>query len=58
MPEESSFRNQRLTSKKARELDVRILQWLAKDPDLEQLRQHPLCCDRESQIRKLKVKVA
>lgn len=58
MPEKCCCRNQRLTSKKARGLDVRILQWLAKDPDLEQLRQHPLCRNPKSQIRKLKVKVA
>jgi hypothetical protein len=47
-----------LTRKKARELNVRISQWLAKDPDFEQLRRQPLGRNPESQIRKLEVKVA
>ena len=31
--------------------------WLAKDPDLLQLRQHPLYRDIETRIRKMKVKI-
>jgi len=58
MPGKCCCRNQRLTRKKARELNVRISQWLAKDPDFEQLRRQPLGRNPESQIRKLEVKVA
>jgi len=38
-------------------LGYRDFKWLAKDPDLRQLRQHPLYRDIESKIRKMKVKI-
>ena len=39
-------------------LGYRDFRWLAKDPDLEELRQHPLYRKIQSQIRRMKVKVA
>ena len=38
-------------------LGYRDFKWLAKDPDLRALRQHPLYRQIESKIRKMKVKV-
>jgi tetratricopeptide (TPR) repeat protein len=43
---------------KALSLGYRDFKWLAKDPDLRQLRQHPLYRSIESKIRRMKVKVA
>jgi tetratricopeptide (TPR) repeat protein len=43
---------------KALSLGYRDFRWLARDPDLSQLRQHPLYRSIESKIRKMKVKVA
>jgi tetratricopeptide (TPR) repeat protein len=43
---------------KALALGYRDFKWLAKDPDLRQLRQHPLYRNIETKIRKIKVKVA
>jgi len=43
---------------KALTLGYRDFTWLAKDPDLLQLRQHPLYCSIESKIRKIKVEIA
>ena len=42
---------------KALALGYRDFKWLAKDPDLRQLRQHPLYRGIESKIRKMKVEV-
>ena len=39
-------------------LGYRDFTWLAKDPDLHQLRQHPLYRSIESKIRKIKVEIA
>jgi len=39
-------------------LGYRDFTWLAKDPDLHQLRQHPLYRTIESKIQKMKVKIA
>ena len=39
-------------------LGYRDFQWLARDPDLNQLRQHPLYHRIEGKIRKMKVKDA
>ncbi len=39
-------------------LGYRDFNWLAKDPDLRNLRQHPLYRTIEAKIRKMKVKVA
>jgi tetratricopeptide (TPR) repeat protein len=39
-------------------LGYRDFKWLARDPDLLQLRQHPLYRGIESQIRKMKVEIA
>ena len=39
-------------------LGYRDFNWLSKDPDLHQLRQHPLYRAIESKIRKLKVEIA
>ena len=39
-------------------LGYRDFKWLAKDPDLRQLRQHPLYRNIEERIRQMKVKVA
>jgi tetratricopeptide (TPR) repeat protein len=43
---------------KALALGYRDFSWLAKDPDLLQLRQHPLYRSIESKIRKIKVEIA
>ena len=43
---------------KALSLGYRDFRWLARDPDLRPLRQHPLYRGIESKIRKMKVKVA
>jgi len=42
---------------KALTLGYRDFNWLAKDPDLEKLRQQPVYRDIEDKIRRLKVKV-
>jgi tetratricopeptide (TPR) repeat protein len=42
---------------KALALGYRDFKWLAKDPDLLQLRQHPLYRDIETRIRKMKVDI-
>jgi len=42
---------------KALALGYRDFTWLAKDPDLLQLRQHPLYRNIETRIRKMKVKI-
>jgi tetratricopeptide (TPR) repeat protein len=39
-------------------LGYRDFEWLATDPDLSHLRQHPLYRDIESRIRKIKVEIA
>ena len=39
-------------------LGYRDFEWLARDPDLSHLRQHPLYRDIESRIRKIKVDIA
>jgi hypothetical protein len=39
-------------------LGYRDFKWLARDPDLRPLRQHPLYRSIESRIRKMKVEVA
>jgi hypothetical protein len=39
-------------------LGYRDFEWLARDPDLNQLRQHPLFRHIESKIRKIKVEIA
>ncbi|HXP61958.1 MAG TPA: hypothetical protein VN829_15795 [Dongiaceae bacterium] len=43
---------------KALSLGYRDFKWLAKDPDLRRLRQHPLYRGIEDKIRKMKVRVA
>ena len=43
---------------KALLLGYRDFKWLAQDPDLHQLRQHPLYRRIESKIRKMKVEIA
>ena|SRR5664279_2586962 len=43
---------------KALALGYRDFTWLAKDPDLRPLRQHPLYHTIESKIQKMKVKIA
>ena len=43
---------------KALVLGYRDFDWLAKDPDLSHLRQHPLFRNIESRIRKIKVDIA
>jgi tetratricopeptide (TPR) repeat protein len=43
---------------KALAFGYRDFKWLAKDPDLLQLRQHPLFRTIESTIRKMKVEIA
>ena len=43
---------------KALALGYRDFKWLARDPDLSQLRQHPLYRSIESKIRKMKVEIA
>jgi tetratricopeptide (TPR) repeat protein len=42
---------------KALALGYRDFMWLAKDPDLHQLRQHPFYRDIETKIRKMKVDI-
>jgi tetratricopeptide (TPR) repeat protein len=42
---------------KALTLGYRDFKWLARDPDLRQLRQHPLYRSIESKIRKMKVEI-
>lgn len=42
---------------KALRLGYRDFKWLAKDPDLRPLRQHPLFRSIEDKIRKMKVKI-
>jgi tetratricopeptide (TPR) repeat protein len=42
---------------KALALGYRDFKWLARDPDLNQLRQHPLYRGIQSKIRKLKVEI-
>ena len=42
---------------KALALGYRDFKWLAKDPDLRQVRQHPLYRQIETKIRKMKVKI-
>ena len=42
---------------KALALGYRDFQWLAKDPDLRELRRHPLYRRIEGKIRKMKIKV-
>ncbi len=39
-------------------LGYRDFKWLAKDPDLRQLRKHPLYRSIEAKIRKMKVKIS
>ena len=43
---------------KALALGYRDFTWLAKDPDLRELRQHPLYHTIESKIQKMKIKIA
>ena len=43
---------------KALALGYRDFTWLAKDPDLRELRQHPLYRTIESKIQKMKIKIA
>jgi len=43
---------------KALTLGYRDFKWLARDPDLRQLRQHPSYRTIEEKIRKMKVKIA
>ena len=43
---------------KALALGYRDFKWLARDPDLRRLRQHPAFRNIEDKIRKMKVKVA
>jgi cytochrome c-type biogenesis protein CcmH/NrfG len=42
---------------KALALGYRDFKWLARDPDLRQLRQHPLYRNIETKIRKMKVEI-
>jgi tetratricopeptide (TPR) repeat protein len=42
---------------KALALGYRDFKWLARDPDLNQLRQHPLYRSIQSKIRKMKVEI-
>jgi hypothetical protein len=42
---------------KALQFGYRDFRWLAKDPDLQQLRQQPIYRDIEEKIRRMKVKV-
>jgi tetratricopeptide (TPR) repeat protein len=46
-----------LALEKALQLGYRDFRWLARDPDLRQLRQQPIYRDIEAKIRRLKVKV-
>ncbi len=43
---------------KALALGYRDFKWLARDPDLRQLRQHPLYHRIETKIRKMRVEIA
>src|SRR2546427_503499 len=43
---------------RALSLGYRDFKWLARDPDLRRLRQHPLYRNIEDKIRKMKVKIA
>jgi tetratricopeptide (TPR) repeat protein len=43
---------------RALSLGYRDFKWLARDPDLRRLRQHPLFRNIENKIRKMKVKIA
>jgi hypothetical protein len=43
---------------KALSLGYRDFKWLAKDPDLRRLRQHPLYRGIKAKIRKMKVRIA
>ena len=43
--------------KKALALGYRDFKWLAKDPDLRRLRQHPLYRTIEAKLRRMKIKV-
>ncbi len=43
---------------KALALGYRDFEWLARDPDLSHLREHPLYRNIESKIRKIKVEIA
>ena len=43
---------------KAISLGYTDFKWLARDPDLRRLRQHPLFRDIEDKIRKMKVKIS
>jgi len=46
-----------LTLEKALDLGYCDFSWLAKDPDLEKLRQQPVYRDLQDKIRRLKIKV-
>jgi tetratricopeptide (TPR) repeat protein len=46
-----------LALEKALSLGYRDFKWLAKDPDLDKLRQHPAFRDIQERIRRLKIKV-
>ena len=46
-----------LALEKALQLGYRDFHWLARDPDLHQLRQQPIYRDIEAKIRQMKVKV-
>jgi len=46
-----------LTLEKALRLGYRDFNWLAKDPDLQKLRQQPVYRDIQDKIRRMKVKV-
>ena len=43
---------------KAISLGYRDFKWLAKDPDLRRLREHPLYRSIEAKIRKMKIRIA
>jgi tetratricopeptide (TPR) repeat protein len=43
---------------KALKLGYRDFKWLARDPDLRRLRQHPLYRSIEAKIRRMKVKIS
>jgi tetratricopeptide (TPR) repeat protein len=43
---------------KAIALGYRDFKWLAKDPDLQTLRKHPIYRDIQAKIRRIKIKVA
>jgi tetratricopeptide (TPR) repeat protein len=46
-----------LALEKALQLGYRDFRWLAKDPDLRKLRQHPVYRDIEAKIRRMKINV-